>query len=422
MQRVSTRKVIFEDYMGIVPNDLLAEAVGTARRLNGLRIAHINATPEGGGVAEILKTLVPLMQSVGLKTEWYATEPEESFFRVTKALHHCLQGANDCPSADEIGLYLSHNKKAADAIAAAGITADLWIIHDVQVLPLLHYLKTTSPAIWVCHIDTTKPNEMVREMLLPYINEYQRVLFSMPEYFLEGVDAAKVSVFQPAIDPLTSKNLPMPGCQAREALAKLGIDPERPLVSQVSRFDRWKDPWGVISAYRLAKHEIPDIQLALVGVMTAQDDPDAVEVFTSVRDYAAGDPDIYLFSDPLLVGDKEVNAFQSGADIIIQKSTQEGFGLTVTEAMWKGTPVIGGDCGGIHRQICDGENGFLVSDVPSCAEKIVALLKDRQMARRMGEAGRASVTKNYLMPRLLKDYLELALILADSSQMALANV
>ncbi|MFC1892943.1 glycosyltransferase [Chloroflexota bacterium] len=416
MNRVSTREVKLVDYAGIVPEDLMVEVNRLAERLRGLRVMHVNATPVGGGVAEILKSLVPLMRSVGLDADWYAIEPDESFFQVSKALHHCLQGDNNVPGRDEIGLYLSHNEKAACALGTKGVSADVWIVHDVQLLPLLRYLGNGSIGAWVCHIDATEPAESLKELLLPYMMGYQRVVVSAPEYQLDGLDPAKLLTFPPAIDPLVPKNVPLPTHQARELLGRLGIDPARPIVCQVSRFDRWKDHWGVVDAYRLAKEEIPGLQLALVGVMSALDDPDALEVLTSIQDYAGGDPDIHLFSNALVVGDQEINAFQSGCDVIVQKSTREGFGLTVTEAMWKRTPVVAGDCGGIRLQICDGETGFLVADVPSCAERIVTLLKDPALARRIGDAGRESVRRNYLMPRLLRDYLKLVTILAASEE------
>lgn len=420
MRSVETKPIRLETYTGIVPESQLAEANEIAGKLKGLRVAHINATPEGGGVAEILKSLVPLMKGVGINAEWYALEPDESFFRVTKALHHCLQGESEYPDDDEIGYYLAYNQKAAQALQNMGVSSDIWILHDAQVLPLLHYLGTDYPAIWVCHIDTTAPNDWIRQTLLPYIHEYRRILFSMPEYHLEGLDPAKVSAFPPAIDPLSIKNMPFPKQEARERLTRLGIDPMRPLVSQVSRFDRWKDPWGVIDAYRLAREKIPGLQLALVGAMSANDDADAMEVFRSVQQHAVNDPDIHLFSDPLVISIIEVNAFQSGSDVIIQKSIREGFGLTVAEAMWKGMPVVGGDCGGIRLQIHDGETGFLVSDVPSCAERIVTLLKDRELAERIGNAGRESARNNYLMPRLLRDYLRLILNLVNSREPTLS--
>jgi trehalose synthase len=262
--------------------------------------------------------------------------------------------------------------------------------------------------VWICHVDTTKPNESVWETLFPYMSSYRKIVASMPEYFPNGNNPSEVVVYPPAIDPLQPKHKILTVTEAREILAGLGMDPARPIVCQISRFDRWKDPWGVIDAYRLAKKEIPGIQLALVGAMTAHDDHDAPEVLESLKQYTRNDPNIYLFSDPLLIGDLEVNAFQSGAEVILQKSTREGFGLTVTEAMWKGRPVIGGNCGGIKHQIRDGVTGFLVNDIDTCASGIVTLLKDRTLADLMGSAGRESVRRNFLMPRLLRDYLQLA--------------
>ncbi len=408
MHRISTREIELDGYAGIVSERLLSEIAQAAEKLRGLRVLHVNATPDGGGVAEILKSLVPLMRSVGIDAEWYVAEPDESFFHVSKTLHHCLQGDSTSPCRQDMDVYLAYNERAAQSFASMGVTADLWWVHDVQVLPMLNCLGS-SAGVWVCHVDATKPNETVMEMLLPYMSNYRTIVASMPEYFPNGVNPRRVVVFPPAIDPLLPKNQPLPFDRAREVLAGLGIDPARPVISQVSRFDRWKDPWGVIDAYRLAKEEIPGLQLALVGAMTAKDDYDAQEILNSVQHHAGTDPDIHLFSDPQVIGDLEVNAFQSGSDIVVQKSTREGFGLTVAEAMWKGRPVIGGNCGGIRLQIRDGITGFLVNDVPSCAGRIVTLLKDPALARRMGNAGRESVRRSYLMPRLLRDYLRLTL-------------
>ena len=411
MQRVPTGEIKLDGYTGIVSGQLLSEIAQVAEKLRGLRIVHVNATPQGGGVAEILKALVPLMRDVGIDAEWYALSPDESFFRISKTLHHCLQGYAQAPSDSEISLYLAYNEMAAEALASMGGNADLWLFHDVQVLPMLSYMDSCL-GVWICHVDTTKPNETVREMLFPYMSKYRTIVASMPEYFSNGASPNGVVVFPPAIDPLQPKHEKLSVSQARRVLAGLGMDPARPIISQVSRFDRWKDPWGVIDAYRLAKKEIPGLQLALVGAMTAKDDYDALEVLADILHYAGGDSDIYLFSDPQIIGDPEVNAFQSGADVIIQKSIREGFGLTVTEAMWKGRPVIGGDCGGIRLQIREGVTGFLVSDIPSCASRIVTLLKNRPLATLMGNAARESVRRSYLMPRLLRDYLKLVLTLA----------
>jgi trehalose synthase len=407
MNRVSTEKKKLDSYADIVSEQLLSEISQFAKKLRELRVVHINATPRGGGVAEILKSLTPLMCDVGIDAKWYAMSSDEPFFHVSKMLHHCLQGSTLTPSAADISLYLANNEKAANTLVSMGVTADLWLFHDVQVLPMLSYMNSCR-GVWVCHVDTTKPNEMARETLFPYMSRYRTIVASMPEYFPNGNNPNEVVVFPPAIDPLQPKHRILSVLQARKVLARFGMDPARPIITQVSRFDRWKDPWGVVDAYRLAKEEIPGLQLALVGAMTAKDDHDAGRVLASIKQYAGSDPDIHLFSDPLVIGDLEVNAFQSGSDVILQKSTREGFGLTVAEAMWKARPVIGGNCGGIKHQIHDGVTGFLVSDVSSCASRVVTLLKDQTLASLMGNQGRESVRKNYLMPRLLRDYLQLA--------------
>lgn len=415
MNKVPTKEKKLDDYIGIADAQLLAEVRQIADGLQGLRIVHLNATPQGGGVAEILKSLTPLMCDVGIDSRWYALAPDESFFRVSKTLHHCLQGHESAPNSADIDIYLAHNEKAVDALSSMGVTADVWFIHDAQVLPMLSFMDPCL-AVWICHVDTTSINRTVKDILFPYMRNYQTIIASMPEYFPNGDNPCEVVVYPPAIDPLQPKHQEISFETAREVLAGLGMDPIRPIICQVSRFDHWKDPWGVVDAYRLVKQEIPGLQLAMVGAMTAKDDHDAFEILDSIKEYTADDPDIHLFSDPKLIGDLEVNAFQTGSDVILQKSTREGFGLTITEAMWKGRPVIGGNCGGIKRQIQDGVNGFLVDDIQSCASRITGLLKDPILANTMGIAGRESVRDNYLMPRLLRDYLQLASNLLDSRE------
>jgi trehalose synthase len=236
---------------------------------------------------------------------------------------------------------------------------------------------------------------------------YDRLVFCLPEYVNGSAPPDKIRFLRPAIDPLSIKNQRLAKAKAKEILAGLCIDPQRPLISQVSRFDPWKDPLGVIDAYRMAKRQIPDLQLALVGVIEAQDDPEAETVLEQAKQYTKGDPDIHLFSDPAQVGHFEVNAFQTASEIVLQKSVREGFGLTVAEAMWKGNPVIGGNCGGIRVQIEDGKNGFLVSTPEECARRVVELIRDEPLRKRMGPAGRETVRRSYLIPRLLRDYLSL---------------
>jgi len=407
MQEVLTSGRQLRDYSGLVCEEILSEIENLADRLKGLRVIHINATPHGGGVAEILNSLIPLCRGLGIDAEWHVIPVDESFVSVTKGLHHYLQGTLGYLTEEQVQIYLAHNQKAALELESKSVSADVWMIHDPQVLPLVDFLADAGKTVWNCHIDTTEPNTFVRDVLMPFINRYHTVIFTLEQYLFEGLSRDKIRIFAPAIDPLSLKNLNLPLPAAKQVLGGLGIHPSRPLITQVSRFDRWKDPWGVIDAYCIAEKDIPDLQLALVGVLVAQDDPDAQDVLRSVEEYAGDDPDIHIFSDPSIVAKWEVNALQTASDVVVQKSVREGFGLTVAEAMWKGTPVVGGDCGGIRLQIRDGKTGFLVTNPEDCAARIITLLKDPDLARRMGQAGRESVRQNFLMPRLLRDHLRL---------------
>ncbi len=405
LKRVDTGSVDFEDYRGLIGEELYSSIIERSSHLVGLRVAHLNATPDGGGVAEILKGLIPLKRSLGLEAAWYVMPPDEEFFKVTKEFHNFLQGKSGTLPPETFDTYLRHNEHTAALMKE--VEADAWIVHDPQPLATVSWLDGSRPAIWRCHIDTSQPNPQVQSFLLPFVQRYDHIIFSTREYAFPQIASNNVHFFAPAINPLAPKNRALPRTVARERLQDLGLDPDRPIVCQVSRFDPWKDPWGVIDAYRSAKRRVPGLQLALVGVMTAKDDPEAVAVANDVADYAGGDPDIHLFTDPAQVGDVEVNAFQAGSDVILQKSIREGFGLTVAEAMWKGVPVIGGNCGGIRRQIADSENGFLVDCASSCADRIVQLLNSPDLAARLGRAGQETVRRNYLLPRLLHDHLGL---------------
>jgi len=395
------------DYSGLVPEEILSDIERLADRLKGLRVIHVNATPLGGGVAEILDSLIPLLRSIGIDAVWYVIPLDELFVATTKILHHSLQGSPGYLTEEQMGVYLAQNQKAALELEGKLVTADVWIMHDPQTLPIPKFLSIKGKTVWRCHIDTTESNAFVRDILMPFINRYDRVIFTHEQYILKGLSRDKVCIFAPAIDPLSPKNLSLPRKVAQQILAQVSIDPTRPLITQVSRFDRWKDPWGVIDAYRISRQDIPNLQLALVGDLAARDDPDAQDVLRSVYGYVADEPDIHIFCDRSTVAHREVNAFQTASDVVVQKSIREGFGLTVAEAMWKGTPVIGGNCGGIRLQIRDGDTGFLVSSPEDCAARIITLLQNPDLAKRMGRAGRESVRRKFLIPRLLRDHLSL---------------
>ena len=399
------RNIRLDSYREIAPEHQLDQARDLALGLKGLRVVHVNSTADGGGVAEILRSLVPLMRDVGLDAQWMVMPGHDAFFEVTKKMHNLLQGAQGEISAQELSLYIAQSWKVSKAIKEQGITADVWVMHDPQSLPLAAFLPDQQ-AMWVCHIDTTEPNQRTAAALMPWLAAYPLMLFSLPQYILPGLDPEITRVAPPAIDPLVRKNQQPDLDTARSIIAGLGLDPHRPIISQVARFDPWKDPWGVINAYRLAKKQRPDLQLALLGVIAAQDDPEAYSVYDKVVEHAAGDPDIHLFADPAQVGEPEVAAIQTASDVVIQKSLREGFGLSVTEALWKGAPVIGGNCGGIRIQIVDGETGFLVDNVHQCAERILTLLENKTLAKQLGDSGKEWTRQRFLTPRLLNNYLD----------------
>lgn len=410
--------VSLDAYRPYMEPELADELTELAGRMQHLRILHLNSTANGGGVAEILQSMVPLFNALGIATERVVINPAETqFFQVTKKIHNLLQGADGSLSDAELDVYHRNIEPVADAMSRGGLSGDVWFVHDPQLLPLAGLMRQrcTSGArawIWICHIDLTHPNESAMDSLLPMHQDYDHLIFSLQQYVPRKlVSGRPVYIAPPAIDPLSEKNNPMDAAAAQEIVASMGIDRRRPLITQVSRFDLWKDPWGVIDAYRLARESVPGLQLALLGLSQAADDPEAQEVLNSVTNHAAGDPDIHLYHDPaaLPVGnDAAVNAFQMASAALVQKSTREGFGLTVTEGMWKGRPMIGGNAGGIRIQIDDGANGFLVSSPEECARRIVTLLQDAELSAIIGAAGRASVRRRFLLPRLALDYLKVA--------------
>ena len=408
LQRVNAGNKSLTDYRSIVRRDLYEELRDLSERLKGARVLHINATSFGGGVAEILYTLVPLMRDAGLDCEWGVMFGAESFFNVTKDFHNALQGAPYELSIESRAIYEEYNRQSAAALAEAGEEWDIVFVHDPQPALLKHFsggLSETTKWIWRCHIDTSSPNQDVLDYLSPYIQDYNAQIYTMKEYTPPDVDLPGLVVIPPAIDPLSPKNMALSADDARFITNQFGVDAERPFLLQVSRFDPWKDPLGVIDAYRMVKEEIPEIQLVLIGSM-AHDDPEGWDYWYKTVNYASGDRDIFLFSNLTNVGAIEVNAFQSVADVVIQKSIREGFGLVVTEALWKARPMVAGRAGGIPMQV-DGGGGILVDNVPETAAACTKLLKDPDFARQMGRRGKEHVREHYLTPRLLRDDLKL---------------
>ncbi len=402
LQRVELGQLRLDAYREIIGDEAVEAILRAAAPLRGLRVLHVNATAFGGGVAEILGTLVPLMADVGLEAEWRIIEGSDAFFEVTKACHNGLQGMDLPFTAEMQATWRQYN--ALNARWFEG-EFDVVVVHDPQPLGLLSFTEGRGARHWVwrCHIDTSEPNPAYWDFFKPYIEGYRAVIFTMREYVGPGVEASRVHVIPPSIDPLSPKNRPVAFATARQAMVRFGIDQARPVALQVSRFDPWKDQLGVIDAYREAKETEEGLQLALIGSL-ASDDPEAGRYLGRVRERAGGDPDIHIYQN---LPSEEVAAFQAGSDVVLQKSLREGFGLTVSETLWKGRPVIGGRAGGIPLQIIDGENGFLVTTVAECADRILYLVRHPREAELMGRAGREHVRRNFVITRLLADYLEL---------------
>ncbi len=415
MRRVRLRSRGLAQYRGLIAPQLLTEIEDLAESLRGANIVHINATPDGGGVAELLRGLLPLMTGLGINVEWHVLDPDDDFFEVTKKFHNLLQGAEGDLSKTEKSTYLKHSYRTATQMEK--LSPDLWFIHDPQPVAAGAAQSRGIPRIWRSHIDTSQPNPAAAQFLRPHFAAYRTHVYSHADYIFRPRMRSETHVIEPAIDPLTRKNRLMPRARAEAVVSGLGIDTSRPIVSQVARLDPWKDPFGVIDAFRLAREEVPGLQLVLLGVIEAVDDPEAVRVATRVRDYAEVDPDIHIFTEPELVGPTEVGAVQRHVDVLMQKSLREGFGLSATEAMWKGTPLVVGNVGGLRVQVENGITGYCVDTVDECAEKLVELLQDQQAARAMGRIAREHVRQNYLLPRLLRDHLGLYLQALEASRL-----
>ena len=392
------------DYGTIATRGLMEEIRRLAAQLEGKRVLHLSATAFGGGVAEILYALVPLMRDAGLDAEWRIIRGADEFFGATKTIHNALQGSPQGLTAEQKEVYRRYNEENAHELEDE---YDFVIVHDPQPAYVIeHFPSSQARWIWRCHIDLSAPNQSVLDFLLPALGRYDAAIFHMNEYVPAAPGLPPSYIWPPAIDPLTPKNMALSPEDAAYIVDQFGIDVERPLLTQVSRFDPWKDPLGVIDAYRGVKERFPEVQLALVGSM-AHDDPEGWSFWNQTVSYADGDPDIFVLSNLNNVGSVEVNAFQVHSAAVLQKSIREGFGLTVSEALWKGRPTVAGNVGGIVTQIENGRSGWLVDSSEECAAACLEVLADPAAARARALVGKEHVRRHFLTPRLLRDRLTL---------------
>ncbi len=404
LQKVTVGRWSLDSYDGVAPEKTMRELREHARALKGARILSVNATSYGGGVSELLRSSVPLLRDLGLTVDWKVIGGDEDFFHATKALHNALQGAPRSLTDAEKETYMRCLQENAATLDGG---YDFIIIHDPQPAGLLQaHGKRNAHWVWRCHIDTSQPNPDAWSFLEPLLAEFDAAVFTMPEFVPPDFPVGRVQAIAPAIDPLSPKNIDLDLGMASQILDWIGLDLPGRLVTQVSRFDRWKDPLGVIDAYRLVREEIPDLQLALVGSM-ALDDPEGWDVYRQVSEVAEREEMIHVYTNLTGVGNVEVNAFQRLSEVIVQKSIREGFGLVVSESLWKGTPVVAGRAGGIPMQMPDGTGGVLVDSVEDCATAMLKLLEDRELAEQLGHSGREHVRQHFLLPRLLMEELRL---------------
>ena len=391
--------ITLESYREVAPAGVVDLIYHLAEKLKGKSLLHVNSTKAGGGVAEMLHRLVPLFNNLGINTRWEVIEGNPLFYQTTKSFHNALQGQDQIISSQMYEEFVKVNRKNGRKI---NFDADLVVIHDPQPAGLIYKKPKKTPWLWRCHIDISRPQRKVWSFLKEYVKNYDGAIFSLPSF------SQKLSISQflmyPSIDPLSDKNKELTGEEIDGILSRFNVPRDKPIILQVSRFDRFKDPLGVIEAYRIVK-KYNDCYLILAGG-GATDDPEGLEVLHEIKEAAKNDKDIIILDLPP-DANVEINALQRAATVILQKSTKEGFGLTVSEGMWKGKPVIGGAVGGITVQIVYGRTGFTVSSIEGCAYRIRYLLNNAETSERMGKNAKEYTRRNFLIMRHLCDYLAL---------------
>ncbi|MFQ6012449.1 MAG: glycosyltransferase [Thermoplasmata archaeon] len=430
MRSVQLQAKELDDYRDVAGEGALEALRSAAAPLEGKRILHINSTSFGGGVAEMLASLVPLTRDLGMDAHWSVIEGDEEFFWITKAIHNGLHGGDVAISAEMRKYYYEINERNAEHLEDGW---DFVVVHDPQPLPLVQYASIDGKWIWRCHVDPSGAIPACVGLLAKFLPRYEAGIFSLSNYFMEALGCRNPVVIRPSIDPLSDKNRPMEPEEIDVIAYRYGVDPAKPTISTVARFDPWKDPLGVIDIYRTIKGgsgnrpssrlldfyrgirgKIPRTQLLLISSM-AHDDPEGWEHYERALRKAGEDPDIFFLTNLRGVGGAEVNAFQRLSHVALLRSIREGFGLTVSESLWKGVPVVGSNTGGIPLQILDGSTGYLVRDSDAASDRLVALLRNEDLRARLGAAGQAHVRRNFLITRQIQDYIALFTGLSGTS-------
>ncbi len=417
MRMVAVWPRSIEEFRGSVDDAVIADMQSRGDGQRGLRVLHINSTEYGGGVAEILLAQIPLLEDLGTAAQWGVIDGDERFFEITKSCHNGFQGNKDLPWEPAMEVHYLWTVEQNLSSLPEGF--DVCVVHDPQPMAIPYLLgsdreRIAKKWIWRCHIDCADPHPAIWGFVKQFLEPYDAMVFTMKEFVQPEVPGDRVVISAPSIDPTSPKNSDLSEVTVNDICRQYQVDPRRPIMAQVSRFDPWKDPEGVITAYRTVKEKIPGVQLILAGSL-AHDDPEGLKIYDDLVRHRGNDRDLLILSNFQQVGNTTINCFQRAADVIIQKSIREGFGLTVAEGAWKSKPVIGGRAGGITLQIDDGRTGYLVDSVEETAQRSIELIENPETAAAMGTAGRELIRERFLTTREMSDWLDLfADVMRDS--------